>query len=238
MPRYFTTVEGNKTFRQIVKSGESLVRPEVLPSPLGRTFMGWHIYDPSKAGTEGFDSEGYAIEEFDFNSPVVFEDEGETEFILRAMFDRVGYVIFHEQPIRDSWPITAVRRGIMREVSEGLMMAEVNIDDVVVTYDDSVDEEGQEHANGTPKMIFRGWSREKVMPGCETNVLGEAVTLESSPFMFTRQKDTPAVPRHLYPVFVDINWLSFQAASTGQGATYIPPKFYYADEFETKLAVP
>ena len=31
-----------------------------LPSPLGRTFVGWHLYDPNKAGTAGYDAEGYA----------------------------------------------------------------------------------------------------------------------------------------------------------------------------------
>ena len=40
IPRHFTTVEGNKTFRQIVKDGQYLSRPEVLPSPMGRTFVG------------------------------------------------------------------------------------------------------------------------------------------------------------------------------------------------------
>lgn len=260
VPRYFTTVEGNKTFRQIVKDGQYLVRPEALPSPLGRTFMGWFLFKEANAGktVDGvtYDEEGFATTPFDFNSPVVFKagETGETEYQLRSRFDRVGYVIFHEQPVSGSWPITAVRRAIMEESgttnievvvdgqtvtqTHGLMNANVKIDDIKVTYDDTQDEDGKEHANSTPRMIFRGWSLTPVMPGSTTNINGGAVELLSSPFTFTRVKDTTATPRHLYPVFVGINWLTFKAAATGEGATYIPPRYYYADDGADSFPVP
>ena len=130
IPRYFTTIEGNKTFRQIVKSGEYLVRPEALPSPFGRTFIGWYLYSTNKANqtVEGvtYDAEGYATTPFDFTQPVVFDDtpdggdenHGAREFVLRSVFSREGYVIFHEQPTGGKWPITAVRRASMQELGE------------------------------------------------------------------------------------------------------------------------
>ena len=180
--RYFTTMEGNTTFRQIVKDGEMLVRPEVLPSPLGRTFMGWHLYDPAKANStvDGvtYDAEGYATTKFDFTQPIVFNpgETGENEYVLRTVFDHVGYVIFHEQPSGDDWPITAVRRGAMKEVATNIvveagvektnitMSASVPISDVTVTYDDTSERpSGEENANTTPRMIFRGWSTVKVL---------------------------------------------------------------------------
>ena len=245
--RYFTTIEGNKTFRQIVKSGEKLVRPEVLPSPLGRTFIGWHLYDPAKANqtVEGvtYDSEGYATEKFDFDQDIVFDEPGEREYVLRALFSRVGYVVFHEQKVGADWPITAVRRAMMEEREETEagqtvtnMYATVQIDDIKVTYDDTADDT-QEHSNATPRMIFRGWSTNEVEAGSLKDVNGNDVILQPSPFVFNRRKDTEARPRHLYPVFVNINWLTFQAARTGEGATYIPPKFFYADEGTNKFAV-
>ena len=255
--RYFTTIEGNTTFRQIVKDGEMLVRPEVLPSPLGRTFMGWHLYDPAKAGqtVDGvtYDAEGYATTKFDFTQPIVFNpgETGENEYQLRAVFDRVGYVIFHEQPSDGDWPITAVRRGVMREVATNIvveagvektnitMQASVPISDVTVTYDDTAERQpGEEPANTTPRMIFRGWSTEKVMPGATTNVLGGPIELLGTNYVFTRTKNTEAVPRDLYPVFVNINWLAFSSGETGQGATYIPPHFFYADEGTNRFPVP
>lgn len=255
--RYFTTMEGNTTFRQIVKDGQKLVRPEVLPSPLGRTFMGWHLYAPAKAGqtVDGvtYDAEGYATTKFDFTQPIVFNpgETGENEYVLRAVFDHVGYVIFHEQPSGDDWPITAVRRGVMEEVATNIvveagvektnitMQASVPIADVTVTYDDTTERQpGEENANTTPRMIFRGWSAEKVMPGATTNVLGGPIELLGTNYVFTRTKDTEATPRNLYPVFVNINWLAFSSGETGQGATYIPPHFFYADEGTNHFPVP
>ncbi len=245
VPRYFTTVEGNRTFRQIVKSGEMLVRPEVLPSPLGRTFIGWFLYDEGKANrtVEGveYDEEGYAKTKFDFTQPIVFpdtpdgddEDHGAREFVLRARFAREGYVIFHEQPVGGEWPITAVRRTEMEETVEGdvtYMVGTVNIDDLRVTYDDSVDPNSQHHEHSSPRMIFRGWSATPVMPGELADTNGNAVVILQSPYVFRRVKDTQAQPRDLYPVFVNINWLTFYAAETGSGATYIPPRYYYQDE--------
>ena len=162
VPRYFTTMEGNKTYRQIVKDGQYLERPEALPSPMGRTFVGWHLYDPAKASTAGYDAEGYSLEKFDFDSPVVF-DEGETgehEYILRATFAHEGYLIFHEQPTAGVWPITAVRRSVMTEEIVGNvtnMVTTMDISDLKVTYDDTQDENST-HENATPRMIFRGWS--------------------------------------------------------------------------------
>ncbi len=250
--RYFTTIEGNKTFRQIVKSGEKLTRPEVLPSPLGRTFIGWHLYDPAKANqtVEGvtYDSEGYATEKFDFDQDIVFDELGEREFVLRAVFTHVGYVVFHEQKVGEVWPITAVRREIMTEREESAveggatvtvtnMYASVRIDDVKVTYDDTANE-NEEQANAAPRMIFRGWSATPVEAGSLVDTNGVAVVLLDSPYVFSRRKDTEAKPRHLYPVFVNINWLTFKAAKTGEGATYIPPKFYYEDEGENVFKRP
>ncbi|MBQ6329977.1 MAG: InlB B-repeat-containing protein, partial [Kiritimatiellae bacterium] len=250
VPRYFTTVEGNRTFRQIVRSGEYLVRPEALPSPFGRTFIGWYLYSTNNANqtVEGvtYDAEGYATMPFDFTQPVVFDDtpdggdenHGAREFVLRSVFAREGYVIFHEQPTGGKWPITAVRRAEMRELTPGTMTASVQIDDITVTYDDTEDHDGEEQENTAPKMIFRGWSATPVMPGSLVDTNGNDVVLLSSPYVFTRQKDTPATPRHLFPVFVNINWLTFQAAESGTGATYIPPHFYYADEGTNSFPVP
>ncbi|MBQ3345365.1 MAG: InlB B-repeat-containing protein [Kiritimatiellae bacterium] len=245
IPRYFRTQEGNYTFRQIVTNNQYLVRPEALPSPLGRTFMGWYLYSTNNANKTvdgiAYDADGYATTPFDFEDPVVFKDgeTGETEYILRSQFDRVGYVIFHEQPVGDDWPITAVRRGIMEEVETGVMEASVKIDDIKVTYDDTAErKDDEQQGNTAPRMIFRGWSDVKVYPGSETNVNGGAIVLQPSPYVFRRTKDTTATPRHLFPVFVNINWLSFSAAETGQGATYIPPRFYYADEGTNRFPVP
>ena len=247
VPRYFTTVEGNRTFRQIIKSGEMLVRPEVLPSPLGRTFIGWFLYATNRANqtVEGvtYDSEGYATTKFDFTQPIEFDDtpdgpeenHGAREFVLRSRFAREGYVIFHEQPIGDDWPITAVRRAEMTEQvngSETNMVASVNISDLMVTYDDTNEsgQENQQHENAAPRMIFRGWSETPVLPGALTDTNGNKVVILQSPYVFSRVKDTEARPRHLFPVFANINWLTFHAAETGAGATYIPPRFYYQDE--------
>ena len=246
IPRYFTTVEGNRTFRQIVTNNQYLVRPEALPSPLGRTFMGWYLYSTNNANmtVDGvtYDADGYATTPFDFEDPVVFNEgeTGETEYVLRSQFDRVGYVVFHEQPSAGVWPITAVRRSIMsEEVVGGVtnMRATVEIGDIKVTYDDSEDENST-HENTTPRMIFRGWSEVKVMPGASTNVNGGPIVIQSNPYTFTRRKDTLATPRHLFPVFVNINWLTFKAAATGEGATYIPPRYYYADEGTNSFPVP
>ena len=246
VPRYFKTVEGNYTFRQIVTNNQYLVRPEALPSPLGRTFMGWYLYSTNNAnktvdGIE-YDSAGYATTPFDFDDPVVFRDgeTGEGEYVLRSQFDHVGYVIFHEQPIGGDWPITAVRRSIMSEEVAGSvtnMRATAEISDLNVTYDDS-QEENSAHENTAPRMIFRGWSEAKVMPGASTDVTGGVIRILSSPYTFTRRKDTLATPRHLFPVFVNINWLYFQAAAAGQGASYIPSRYYYADEGTNRFPVP
>ncbi len=243
VPRYFKTLEGNYTFRQIVTNNQFLVRPEALPSPLGRTFMGWYLYSTNNANktVDGitYDADGYATTPFDFEAPVVFNDgeTGEHEYVLRSQFDRVGYVIFHEQPVSGVWPITAVRRGVMEEIEPGVMQTAVDISDLKVTYDDTQDE-GATHENTTPRMIFRGWSTNQVMPGASMDVNGNTIKIEESPFTFTRQKDTEATPRHLFPVFVNINWLTFKAAPTGEGATYIPPRFYYADEGTNSFPVP
>ncbi len=243
VPRYFTTAEGNKTFRQIIKSGEYLVRPEVLPSPLGRTFVGWYLFSTNKANqtVEGvtYDAEGYATTEFDFTQPIVFadtpdgpeENHGAREFVLRAKFSREGYVIFHEQQVGNAWPITAVRRAAMVESVEGNVtnvVGTVQIDDLKVTYDDTND--NPNHDNSTPRMIFRGWSETPVEPGALTDTNGNKIVILESPYVFSRVKDTEARPRHLFPVFVNISWLTFKAAETGQGATYIPPRYYYQDE--------
>ena len=251
VPRYFITVEGNKTFRQIVKSGETLTRPEVLPSPLGRTFIGWFLYDEDKANTteDGveYDEEGYAKTKFDFTRPIVFADtpdgEGEVhgarEYVLRARFAHEGYVVFHEQPVGNDWPITAVRRAVLEEVVEGgvtSMVGTVRIDDLKVTYDDSADENSQ-HEHSSPRMIFRGWSETPVMPGELTDTNGNAVVILQSPYVGRRAVDAEALPRDLYPVFVNINWLTFYAAETGSGATYIPPRYYYQDEGTNKFPV-
>ena len=252
VPRYFTTVEGNKTFRQIVKSGETLSRPEVLPSPLGRTFIGWFLYDEDKANTteDGveYDEEGYAKTKFDFTRPIVFADtpdgEGEVhgarEYVLRARFAREGYVIFHEQPVGGEWPITAVRRTEMEETVEGdvtYMVGTVKIDDLKVTYDDLTDPDSQHHEHSSPRMIFRGWSETPVMPGELTDTNGNAVVILQSPYVGRRAVDAEALPRDLYPVFVNINWLTFHAAETGSGATYIPPRYFYQDEGTNKFPV-
>ena len=251
VPRYFTTVEGNKTFRQIVKSGELLVRPEVLPSPLGRTFIGWFLYDEDKANTteDGveYDEEGYAKTKFDFTQPIVFADtpdgdgevHGAREYVLRARFAHEGYVIFHEQPVGNDWPITAVRRAVLEEVVEGgvtSMVGTVRIDDLKVTYDDS-DDPNSQHEHSTPRMIFRGWSETPVMPGALTDTNGNAVVILQNPYVRRRAIDAEALPRDLYPVFVNINWLTFHAAETGTGATYIPPRYFYQDEGTNKFPV-
>ena len=252
VPRYFTTVEGNKTFRQIVKSGETLSRPEVLPSPLGRTFIGWFLYDEDKANTteDGveYDEEGYAKTKFDFTHPIVFADtpdgdgevHGAREYVLRARFAHEGYVIFHEQPVGNDWPITAVRRAVLEEVVEGgvtSMVGTVKIDDLKVTYDDSTDPNNQHHEHSSPRMIFRGWSETPVMPGALADTNGNAVVILQSPYVRRRTVDAEALPRDLYPVFVNINWLTFYAAETGSGATYIPPRYFYQDEGTNKFAV-
>ncbi len=229
-PHYFTTQAGNRSYRQIVKSGEMLLEPEALPSPAGLTFMGWFLYDAAKANTEGYDANGYATTPFDFSQPIVFDTLGEEEFALRAVFAHNAHVIFHEQPIGTDWPITAVRRGqLTQNASTGKWEASIPIDDMTVTYDDSKEEE---HSNATPKMIFRGWSLVPVTPGSLTNVLGEAIHLESSPLAVTLDtiSSTTLGPTHLYPVFVNINWITYKAGETGQGATYIPPKYFYQDE--------
>lgn len=267
VPRYFTTVEGNKTFRQIVKSGEKLVRPEVLPSPLGRTFIGWFLYNESFVGTGGtdvdgveYDEEGYAKTKFDFTKEIVFESPGTgmteenhyvQEFVLRARFAREGFVIFHEQPVGNNWPITAVRRVTMQvgDIDTSTtphttnMVGSVKIDDIKVTYDDTSTQDQQtEHVNATPKMMFRGWSLKKVQPGKNVDEDGNPFTsddiLKGETFTFTRVMNNTAQPRHLYPVFVDIHWLSFKAAESGSGASYVPPHYYYADEGATEFTTP
>ena len=231
VPRYFTTLEGNRSYRQIVKSGEKLTQPEALPSPAGRTFMGWFLYDAAKANTEGFDANGYATTPFDFDEPIEFDTPGTEEFQLRGVFAHNAHVIFHEQPAGKDWPITAVRRGeLTQNASTGKWETSVKIDDMVVTYDDSNDE--GEHSNATPKMIFRGWSLEPVIPGELLTTNGTPVQIESSPLVVTLDSisSTTLGPTHLYPVFVNINWITYKAAETGQGATYIPPKYFYQDE--------
>ena len=59
VPQYFVAQDGSRSYRQIVKSGETLTQPEALPSPEGRTFMGWFLYDAEKADTEGYDANGH-----------------------------------------------------------------------------------------------------------------------------------------------------------------------------------
>ena len=243
VPRYFKTLEGNYTFRQIVTNNQYLVRPEALPSPLGRTFMGWYLYSTNNANktVDGitYDADGYATTPFDFEDPVAFNvnETGEHEYVLRSQFDRVGYVIFHEQPVAGVWPITAVRRGIMEEVETNVMQTSVEISDLKVTYDDTQDENAS-HENTAPRMIFRGWSEAQVMPGEDTDVTGGVIRILSSPYTFRRTKDTAATPRHLFPVFVNINWLYFQPAAAGQAASYIPSRYYYADEGTNRFPVP
>ena len=259
VPRYFTTVDGNKTFRQIVKSGEYLSDPEVLPSPYGRTFIGWFLYDPNKANTtvDGvtYDADGYATTMFNFDEPVTFTSAGTAEnsyaeeIVLRARFAHEAYVVFHEQKVGNEWPITGIRRSALAyNSSSGKWEASVQIDDVTVTYDDQEEENENEteHVNEMPRMIFRGWSRIPVEAGELTNIEGGEVVREESPFivkldnLVSDHGDTPAefTPIDLYPVFVNINWLTYKAAEAGQGATYIPPKFYYQDESVESFPVP
>ncbi|MBR6733165.1 MAG: InlB B-repeat-containing protein [Kiritimatiellae bacterium] len=234
VPFYFVADDNTRTFRQIVKDGQSLARPEMVSSK-GRTFMGWYLFD----GTD------YAAAPFDFSKPITFDanETGEHVYTLRARFGDVGYVIFHDQSMTvgadKKWPITVVRRAPLTKNGD-VLEATVEIDDVTVTYDESANNNAgeEEQENSAPKMIFRGWSRTPVDPGEPKDIHGDDVVRVESPLTFTRVEGDKVRPVDLYPIFVPIHWLSYQSAKTGEGASYCPPECLYEDEGKDELPQP
>ena len=234
VPFYFVADDNTRTFRQIVKDGQSLARPEMVSS-MGRTFMGWYLFD----GTD------YAAAPFDFSKPITFDanETGEHVYTLRARFGDVGYVIFHDQSMTvgadKKWPITVVRRAPLTK-NGNVLEATVEIDDVTVTYDESANDNSgeEEQENSAPKMLLRGWSRTPVDPGEPKDIYGNDVVRVESPLTFTRAEGDKGRPVDLYPIFVPIHWLSYQSAKTGEGASYCPPECLYEDEDKDELPQP
>ncbi len=215
--RIYTDVEGYTTFTQVIRDGEQLVIPR-LPSVPGvekSTFAGWYadentVYD--------IQHPSLAAKAFDFNKrPAVTSTK---EYHLYARFSNYAYVIFHEQynGLSGSWPVTVTRRG---ELSGNPASASVEIDDVKAAYDSSVDSSGDENA-AAPVKAFRGWTTESGLNAEKTAVREDAPIL-SGPLTISGNTD-------LYPVFVNINWLTFISGPSGSGATYYSPAFFYEGE--------
>ena len=198
---YFPLDSGDIAYQQSVKDGEMLVVPQLPSVPTANsTFLGWFVYDETKGLLSDTPVDFTKAMSVTKNSNVT----------LRAVYSDCAYIIFHEQynALKGSWPIVATRRGAL---SGG--ETSIPIDDVVISYDDSVT--GEEHqANAAPHMIFRGWSRTPVQKA------GDFAELVDSPYTIEENVD-------LYPVFSHIRWLTFQ---TEEGGSYIAPKYYYLGE--------
>lgn len=209
-PYYFYTDQGTLVCRQTIKTLNGVTDELVVPRLPASA---------SRATFDGWYTAPEGGERFDFSSVPAVTSSGTVD--LYARFADFAYVIFHEQynGATRSWPVTATRRG---ELTDG--SAAVVIDDITVSYDDSAQHTDGEQHNAAPRKAFRGWTK-------NPDVVDEHAVLESSPLTITGNVD-------LYPVFVDVHWLTFASAPAGQGATYIPPRFYYVDEGESSFPIP
>lgn len=226
VPFYFRTDSGEETYQQIIKNGESLTVPE-LPSIDSdtTTFAGWYVFTPNSGatvppvpGTNGT----LAAESFNFNAIPAVTVDGE-EVILCARFSSFIYAIFHEQynGSTQTWPILATRRG---EVNSNT--ATIQISDLKVSYDDTISNDPNDPNPVATQKAFRGWSYD------------QQTEQNPNPTVITGDSITISQNVNLYPVFVSINWLTYQSGPVGSGATYCAPVFYYVDEGATRFPIP
>lgn len=149
--------------------------------------------------------------DYDFNGiPKTLEDDQTIDIFARYSNEYTVY--FHDQynADLDNYPIASSRRGEVKNSS-----ATVKISDVSAVY------------SGGSDMGFYGWSEEPIRTpgeGKDKKITTDTITIDGN--------------KDLYPIFQPIHWLYYYSAEAGSGATYVPTRSFFAEDYENKLQVP
>ncbi|MDO5476173.1 MAG: SpaA isopeptide-forming pilin-related protein [Eubacteriales bacterium] len=212
----FTDDQGNTVFQQTVKKVGELIVPQPASTDTMQ-FAGWY-----EGNSDGSGGAALAGQPYDFENAQITEDSAVN---LYAVYKEYSYVIFHGQydSASGTFPVETTRRAVPETVTdEGTgqtsTAAVVKISDVSAPYTSS---------DGTRKK-FSGWSLTPVsVPGAENDDQGNPVE-QVQPDENGCISITETTP--LYPIYKNAHWLTFYAARSGMGATYIAPVSYYEDE--------
>ncbi len=217
--------QGKDITTQTIKNGEKPVAPQnpVNPQDPNATFAGWYLNTTGEDGNVVLSSEPY---DFD-NIPEITADE---LVKLYAKFITSAYVVFHGQYDREtnSFPVVYTRRAdVTRHIGQTEGSAQVRIDDLSVPF------EGFDDNHPANSMVFSGWSEASVKtPGAALNDNGTPVQAVTADEITIKEGQTI----HLYPIFTDVYWLSYDSGPTGSGATYYPEAYYFNGEGPNTLA--
>ncbi len=188
--------QGNQVNAQVIKNGEKLTAPNDAPVNPNDPGAEFKGWFLGDQNTENPDF-GDNPKPFDFDTPQNI-DESET-FYLYAVFGKYVHITFHSQNDGENDPILEVMR--VELVSE---QAEVDISNVKTTY----------YSQDSSKYEFYGWSlNPHHTPGSGTDAVID------NPEAYTVSSDID-----LYPVFIQVHYLTFSSGPSGSGATYFPPQ--------------
>lgn len=213
---WFQTDSGDTTYYQKVKGDEKPVVPQPA-SDSNKSFVGW-----CEGSYEG-SSLVLADQPYDFDAAGTVQESETVD--LYAKFDKVVYVVFHDQydTDTDSFPVAYTRRGVLS--GDAGSSATVVISDLSLTYNGS--------ASGDGAMAFYGWWPTPIkVPGSavdEENVAVDKIQTDSISVSETT---------HLYPVFKSIHWVNYYSGPAKSGATFIPSATCFTDVGFDQLPVP
>lgn len=242
----FQNVEGNEfTFlnnagdtvdNQIIRSG-SVLEEVGIPSidVGGQTFQGWYIYDTTnntytsyqlKFGGNNTWTVSYGdTKSITSNTAVVTSEDANADgcaFYARPYFGEVSYLTFYNESAGDNESLGG--HGIILNRIQVIENTAYDISEQKATPPDSIWDEATQSWKPV-SYVFVGWSNEAGSDDDErTAITDTTITVRENDMSF-------------YPIFKQGNWVTFDSAPTGSGATYIPAKIVLSTE-TTSVARP
>ena len=212
----FQNDANDDTSVQIIKSGDALEKVPIPPNKTDEYFYGWYIVDVQRV--EG-DIVTYKWEDDPsrvvFDVAMTFTDDCDSDIYLAPMYSNYRFITFHENEAdQPNGPNVLTRKLIALGDNNELAIL---ISDVRAQPPDA------------QRIIFWGWDHNGEQK--------QTVRNDGTEISTTCTITDVEVDVHLYPVFKQARWLTFDTGGSGSGAKYVPARFVVQGDSVTELPV-
>ncbi len=203
-PFMFFNTAGDRQSTQIIKDKDKL---EAIPIPGvrdGLYFYGWYVvnYISSENGNVRYKWDANP-ERVEFNRMITVSETVDTDIYVAPLYSNYRFVTFHENEEDQSSGINVLTRKLVA-------LGENRYKDILISDVRAQPPDGQ-------RVVFWGWNNE----GTIIQTVDEENT-EVEKYIRVDETDTEC---HLYPVFLQARWITFDTGGSGNGAKYVPSRF-------------
>ena len=203
-PFMFYNTAGDRQSIQIIKDKDKL---EAIPIPGvrdGLYFYGWYVvnYVSSENGNVTYTWD-VNPERVEFNRMITVSETEDTDIYVAPLYSNYRFVTFHENEEDQSSGVNVLTRKLVA-------LGENRYKDILISDVRAQPPDGQ-------RVVFWGWNNE----GTIIQTVDEENT-EVEKYIRVVETDTEC---HLYPVFLQARWITFDTGGSGNGAKYVPSRF-------------